>query len=138
MPYKPLMLRKHNCMYFYLFCTIFSCIFAAVNNKKYYNKLVHTPRWLMLRRQKLTENPTCQRCEEEGRQRFATEVHHVIPVEDGRTLQEMQRLAYDIHNLKSLCHECHVKTHTEMGRSGKAYAERKNKTDIQRFTDKFL
>ena len=93
---------------------------------------------MKLRNRKLSEYPTCQRCEEEGRQRFATEVHHVIPVEDGRTLQEMQRLAYDYHNLKSLCHDCHVKTHTEMGRSGKAYAERKNKADLQHFSERFL
>ena len=39
-------------------------------------------------------------------------------VEDAMTQTEMRRLMFDVHNLRSMCHDCHVKTHTEMGRSG--------------------
>lgn len=75
---------------------------------------------------KLTQNPICERCAEEGRLSAATEVHHIIPVETGRTPQEKARLMFDVHNLRALCHECHVRSHTEMGRSGKAATAMRN------------
>ena len=86
---------------------------------KDYIKLIHTNRWLRLRRDKLSSQPLCERCKESGRITAATEVHHVIPVEDGLTRAEKERLMYDPTNLRALCHDCHVKTHTEMGRCGK-------------------
>ena len=105
---------------------------------KDYQKMIHTSRWVRLRRDKLSDYPLCERCEEEGRHSLAVEVHHVIPVEDGLTRQEKERLMFDYHNLRALCRDCHVKTHMEMGRSGKAYAERKRKSGIRRFIDKFI
>ncbi len=105
---------------------------------KDYQKMIHTSRWLRLRRDKLSDYPLCERCEEEGRHSLAVEVHHVIPVEDGLTRQEKERLMFDFHNLQTLCHGCHVKTHMEMGRSGKAYAERKRQSSIKRFMNKFI
>ena len=103
-----------------------------------YRRMIHTARWLRLRRDKLGDFPLCERCEEEGRHTPAVEVHHVIPVEDGVTRQEKERLMFDYFNLRALCHDCHVKTHVEMGRSGKAYAERRQKEGIKRFVAKFL
>lgn len=47
---------------------------------KDYIRMIHTARWLRLRRDKLTVQPLCERCEEEGRLAPATEVHHVLPV----------------------------------------------------------
>ncbi len=105
---------------------------------KDYIRMIHTRRWLRLRRDKLSDCPLCERCEEEGRHALAVEVHHVRPVEDGLTMQDKERLMYDYHNLRALCHDCHVKTHTEMGRSGKAYADRKAKEGVKRFLNKFL
>ena len=94
---------------------------------KDYRKLIHTTRWLRLRRDKLSDFPLCERCEQEGRVTAATEVHHIIPVENGLTRQEKERLMYDYTNLKALCHDCHVKTHTEMGRCGKEQAKSRAK-----------
>lgn len=103
-----------------------------------YRRMIHTGRWLRLRRDKLGDFPLCERCEEEGRHSPATEVHHVVPVEDAVTRQDKERLMFDYHNLRALCHDCHVRTHTEMGRSGRAYAERRGKDGIRRFVDKFI
>ena len=86
---------------------------------KDYRRLIHTAQWVRLRRAKLTAFPLCERCREEGRLAPATEVHHIRPVEEGLTLREKEQLMFDPHNLRALCHECHVKTHTEMGRCGK-------------------
>lgn len=105
---------------------------------KDYKRMIHTARWLKLRRDRLSDYPLCERCEAEGRHTLAVEVHHVIPVENGITRQEKERLMFDYFNLQALCHGCHVKTHTEMGRSGKAYAEKTAKSRLRRFADKFL
>jgi hypothetical protein len=40
--------------------------------------------------------------------------HHVTPVETGRTVQEMERLAYDVNNVRLLCVPCHIKAHVEL------------------------
>ena len=84
-----------------------------------YIQAIHSPRWHQLRRAILTAHPLCQRCQEEGRIRSATEVHHIRPVEEGTNRREKLTLMFDPHNLRALCHDCHVLTHTEMGRSGR-------------------
>ena len=48
-----------------------------------YRRLIHTARWLRLRRDTLTAHPLCERCQVDGYVTPATEVHHVRPVEDG-------------------------------------------------------
>lgn len=103
-----------------------------------YNRLIHTARWLRLRRGKLTECPLCERCAERGRVNAATEVHHIVPVENGLTLQQKAALMYDRHNLMALCHACHVEVHTEMGRGGKARARKVAREHLMRFAEKFL
>ena len=105
---------------------------------KHYIKLIHPRRWLMLRREVLSHHPLCARCQAEGRTRAATEVHHITPVEEGLTPADKRALMYDTHNLQPLCHECHVLTHTEMGRSGaKANAERQHRK-AEAAIDKFF
>ena len=51
---------------------------------KDYKRMIHTSRWLKLRRDKLSDYPLCERCEQMGKVTAATEVHHVHPVEMGR------------------------------------------------------
>ena len=46
----------------------------------------------------------CQDCKDAGRMTRATEVHHVIP------LEERPDLGLELSNLRSLCHTCHDKT----------------------------
>lgn len=105
---------------------------------KDYKRMIHTERWLKLRRDKLTQCPLCERCKEEGRITPASEVHHIVPVENGISYREKERLMYDPHNLRALCHACHIKTHTEMGRSGKEARQKRNKEHLNRFVNKFL
>ena len=62
---------------------------------KDYIKLIHTPRWLRLRRDTLTAHPLCERCQAEGYITPAIEVHHRKPVEDGINYTEKYRLMYD-------------------------------------------
>lgn len=105
---------------------------------KEYNKLIHTNKWLRLRRDVLTKHPICQRCEAEGRLTPATEVHHIRPVEEAFTKAERVQRMYDIHNVRALCHACHVRTHTELGRSGKAATQKRNAEHVREVIDKFF
>lgn len=102
-----------------------------------YVRMIHTARWLRLRRAKLSACPLCERCAEEGRVEPASEVHHVTPVEDGLTARDKEALMYDPHNLRALCHACHVRTHTELGRCGRAHARRRAAEQLERFRQRF-
>ncbi|EJW94011.1 HNH endonuclease [gut metagenome] len=104
---------------------------------KDYKRMIHTARWLRLRRDVLTDHPLCVRCKTEGRLRSATEVHHVVPVERALTLEEKERLMFDRHNLQALCHDCHVRTHTEMGRGGKRQAEARRAAQLKAWKERF-
>lgn len=103
-----------------------------------YRKLINSARWREVRRRKLSDNPLCEDCLQNDMVTGATEVHHVIPIESGMTFAEKSRLAYDIHNLKSLCHECHVKEHIRMGRSGVKAQKRLTDSKLQQFKMRFL
>lgn len=105
---------------------------------KRYQQLINTTRWLKLRRDTLTKHPLCQRCEEAGRLTSATEVHHIRPVEEAVTMEDRIQRAYDPHNLRALCHDCHVKTHTELGRSGKEATKKRNARHVEQVINKFF
>lgn len=105
---------------------------------KTYNALIHAKRWQTIRRAKLTQQPLCERCYKQGRITAASEVHHINPAERGATYSAKESLMYDPHNLMSVCHDCHVAIHTDMGRSGKKYTEARTKEQLADFRDKFL
>ncbi len=103
-----------------------------------YNRLIRSSRWKRLRARKLTRNPLCEDCEERGRTALATEVHHVRPVEDAAGRREMESLMFDPHNLRSLCHDCHIRTHTELGRNSKERVRQRNESRLEGFKRRFL
>lgn len=105
---------------------------------KDYRKMICTRRWQMLRREVLTAHPLCERCKADGVIAPATEVHHCRPVEYGLNFNEKRRLMFDPGNLMALCHNCHVKTHTEMGRSGKAATRRRVDAQVAATIVKFF
>ena len=45
---------------------------------------------------------------------------------------------YDPANLRALCHDCHVKTHTEAGRSGKEATKKRNGEQVAQVIKKFF
>lgn len=103
-----------------------------------YRRLIHTARWLRLRRDKLTSQPLCERCKAAGIVTAATEVHHAVPVQAGRTPREQASLMYDPHNLVALCHACHQAAHKEMGKNTRAEAARRNEERAADFRRRFL
>lgn len=104
---------------------------------KDYKRMIHSVRWLKLRREVLTARPLCARCEAEGRLRSAVEVHHVVPVERALTREAKERLMFDRHNLLPLCHDCHVRVHTELGRGGRRLAEARREAERAQWRQRF-
>lgn len=105
---------------------------------KDYIKLIHKSRWVHLRKAKLSNNPLCELCQAEGRIEAATEVHHIRPVEEAITYADKQQRMYDVTNLQALCHDCHVKVHTAMGRAGKAATKKRNDEQAKQVIRKFF
>lgn len=105
---------------------------------KDYVRMIHTVRWLRLRKEQLSRHPMCERCRLNGDVTAATEVHHVRPVEWGMGVVEKSRLMYDPGNLESLCHDCHVAVHTEMGRSGRERTKKINAEHTAAIIDRFF
>ena len=84
-----------------------------MSRNKDYQRLLNSKRWKQLRMWKLQQNPLCELCQAEGFVRSAIDVHHKIPVESARTLQEMEQLCFNPLNLQALCISCHAKIHRE-------------------------
>lgn len=101
-----------------------------------YQRLLNSKRWKELRRQYLQAHPLCERCEAEGYVRSSVDLHHVVPVETGKTQQEMERLAFDIHNLRALCIPCHIATHKEMGKGSKDNRKEREEQRQARWLDR--
>lgn len=105
---------------------------------KDYQKIIHTGMWLRLRKDVLSAHPLCQRCAIEGRITAATEVHHIRPVEEAITYADKRQRMYDTSNLLALCHDCHVRIHTELGRSGKEATKKRNEKQVSDVVHRFF
>jgi 5-methylcytosine-specific restriction enzyme A len=103
-----------------------------------YKRMIHSMRWLKLRRDVLQAHPLCVECAKRGLTVPATEVHHVRPVEDALTNWEKEQRMFDYHNLRPLCHACHVEAHSTMHRGGSAQVYRRTQAQLQEFKYKFL
>lgn len=103
-----------------------------------YNKLIHTNRWLKLRREVLNAHPICQMCEAERRMSAATEVHHIVPCETALSEREMATLMFDPHNVMALCHQHHLQVHEALGKGGKQGSKKRAAERLSNFVKKFF
>ena len=80
-----------------------------------YQRLLNDKRWKLLRAAVFRRaNGLCEMCKAEGFITPAVDVHHIRPVEQAKSVQEMERLAYNPANCQLLCVACHIKVHQEM------------------------
>jgi 5-methylcytosine-specific restriction protein A len=79
-----------------------------------YMRLINSQRWIELRKRKITECPICEECKKKGIYMPTEEIHHIKPVEDARSEEDMERRMYDYFNLKALCRECHHEAHRQL------------------------
>ena len=88
-----------------------------MSRDKRYQKLLNSKRWAEVKRIVWQRaGGLCERCRREGLIRAGVDCHHKIPVESANPddPQAMERLAYDVSNVRLLCVACHIKTHQEM------------------------
>ena len=97
-----------------------------------YQRLLNDKRWKLLRADVFRRaNGLCELCKAEGFITPGVDVHHIHPVETAKTVQEMERLAYNPANLMALCVRHHVEIHQQAGSHTKeAVNERKQKKRI--------
>lgn len=85
-------------------------------HSKLYVKLMNSREWKELRVRKIQANPLCERCMALHQWVVPAQcVHHVVPVESGRTDAECRELAFRFNNLQSLCFNCHHEIHKADG-----------------------
>ena len=92
-----------------------SCPLCKKSSDKRYNstmrlsdikKIYNSKKWADVRqRVLLRDDYLCVECRKNGVETRATEVHHIIEVKDDISK------AYDINNLESICHRCHMEGH---------------------------
>ena len=100
-----------------------------------YQKLLNDKRWKLLRAQVFRRaNGLCELCKAEGFITPGVDVHHIRPVEQAKTVQEMERLAYDLNNCQLLCVEHHIKVHQSM----RTHSKEKVKENKERARQRFL
>ena len=86
-----------------------------MSRDKRYQRLLNDKRWKLLRAAVFRRtNGLCEMCLKEGIYRPGVDVHHIKPVESGRTVMEMEQLCYNPANVMLLCVPCHIKVHQDM------------------------
>ena len=103
-----------------------------------YRRLIGSKRWRRLRAWKLRAQPLCEDCLQRGRATAATEVHHVRPLEQARSREEMRRLAFDVQNLRSLCPACHEAEHRRLASHSAETQQAYRRAETERFVGRFL
>lgn len=100
-----------------------------------YQRLLNDKRWKLLRAEVFRRaNGLCELCKAEGFITAGVDVHHIKPVEQAKTVQEMERLAYNPANCQLLCIPCHIKVHQDM----RTHTKEKVKENKERARQRFL
>ena len=100
-----------------------------------YQRLLNDKRWKLLRAQVFRRaNGLCEMCKAEGFITPGVDVHHIRPVEQAKTVQEMERLAYNPNNCQLLCIACHIKVHQDM----RTHTKEKVKENKERARRRFM
>ena len=107
-----------------------------MSRDKNYQRLLNDKRWKLLRAEVFRRaNGLCELCLKEGIYTPGVDVHHIHPVETAKTVQEMERLAYNPANCQLLCIPCHIKVHQEMRTHTKEKVKENKARARQRFME---
>ena len=64
-----------------------------------HSSVYNTSIWKNLRMLYLKDNPLCERCLKNKIITLAIDVHHIYPISQGNSVEEMQIIGFDINNL---------------------------------------
>ena len=83
---------------------------AKTNSLKYYNSIG----WRRLRSALMSTHPLCVECAAKGISRPATDLHHIIPFQNGLTEDERWELLLNPDNIIPVCQACHYEIHNKL------------------------
>ena len=107
-----------------------------MSRDKRYQALLNSKRWAETKRAVwLRAKGLCEECAKQGYVRAGRDCHHIVPVESGKTIQEMERLAFDLNNIRLVCVPCHIAIHKEMHKGTKANRQERTAQRVSRFMD---
>lgn len=95
--------------------------------RKERQRIYQTDRWKRLRLVKLSENPICEICENNGVITPAVDVHHKVSFMTTDDKVKRHKLAFDIRNLLSLCRDCHLYEHNVISKEETPWGRKDNK-----------
>ena len=94
-----------------------------MSRDKNYQRLLNSKRWQEVKRIVWQRtNGLCEECMKQGIVRAGVDCHHIVPVETATTPQEMERLCFDVNNVRLLCIACHSAIHKGMGKGTRKLA----------------
>ena len=83
-----------------------------MSRDKRYQRLFNSKRWKETKFiVKARAKGLCEDCRERGLLEPGIDCHHVIPVESAANEAEMERLCFDVNNIRLLCVPCHIRVH---------------------------
>ena len=110
-----------------------------MSRDKNYQRLLNSKRWQEVKRIVWQRtNGLCEECMKQGIVRAGVDCHHIVPVETATTPQEMERLCFDVNNVRLLCIACHSAIHKGMGKGTRKLAIERAKQRQDRWKDNLI
>ena len=107
-----------------------------MSRDKNYQRLLNSKRWQEVKRIVWQRtNGLCEECMKQGIVRAGVDCHHIVPVETATTPQEMERLCFDVNNVRLLCIACHSAIHKHMGKGTRKLAIERAKQRQDRWAE---
>ena len=107
-----------------------------MSRDKNYQRLLNSKRWQEVKRIVWQRtNGLCEECKRQGIVRAGVDCHHIVPVETATTPQEMERLCFDVNNVRLLCIACHSAIHKGMGKGTRKLAVERAKQRQDRWAE---
>ena len=107
-----------------------------MSRDKNYQRLLNSKRWQEVKRIVWQRtNGLCEECMKQGIVRAGVDCHHIVPVEKATTPQEMERLCFDVNNVRLLCIACHSAIHKGMGKGTRKLAIERAKQRQDRWAE---
>ena len=101
-----------------------------------YQRLLNSKRWQEVKRIVWQRtNGLCEDCLKQGIVRAGVDCHHIVPVETATSPQEMERLCFDVNNVRLLCIACHSAIHEGMGKGTRKLAIERAKQRQDRWAE---
>ena len=109
-----------------------------IQQQKDKNEIYQSREWRELRVAKYRANPLCELCLKEGVVHSTEAIHHIHPIEESSTKEEMRKWAFMWSNLLSVCKYHHAKIHREAGANKKENVQERRELRQARWKDSLM